>query len=89
MYRFDARDGRPAVTWRRTYPNIGVAKPGQTEAGSGTTPTLIGRRYVAITDNADPMHVLVYERQAAGGRAAAWSAASRCSRRAPAPPTSR
>ena len=64
MFRFDARDGRPAVTWRRTYPNIGVAKPGQTEAGSGTTPTLIGRRYVTITDNADPMHVIVYKRQA-------------------------
>ena len=64
MFRFDARDGRPAVTWRRAYPNIGVAKPGQTEAGSGTTPTLIGRRYVTITDNADPMHVVVYKRQA-------------------------
>ena len=70
MFRFDARDGRPAVTWRRTYPNIGVAKPGQTEAGSGTTPTLIGRRYVTITDNADPMHVVVYKRQARVERAA-------------------
>jgi hypothetical protein len=64
MYRFDAQEGRPAVTWRREYPNIGVVKPGQTEQGSGTTPTLIGRRYVTITDNADPMDVLVYERQA-------------------------
>ena len=43
MYRFDAAQGRPAVTWRRTYPNIGITKPGQTQAGSGTTPTLIGR----------------------------------------------
>jgi hypothetical protein len=63
MYRFDVADGRPAVTWRRTYPNIGTAKPGQTQAGSGTTPTLMGRRYVAITDNADPMAVLVYDRR--------------------------
>ena len=63
IYRFDAREGRPTVTWRRAYPNIGVVKPGQTEQGSGTTPTLIGRRYVTITDNADPMDVLVYRRQ--------------------------
>jgi hypothetical protein len=63
MYRFDVSQGNPVVTWRRTYPNIGVTKPGQTEAGSGTTPTLIGRRYVAITDNADPMAVLVYDRR--------------------------
>jgi hypothetical protein len=64
MYRFDAREGRPTVTWRRVYSNIGAAKPGQTEKGSGTTPTLIGRRYVTITDNADPMDVVVYKRQA-------------------------
>jgi hypothetical protein len=63
MYRFDASQGRPVVTWRRPYPNIGVTKPGQTQPGSGTTPTLIGRRYVAITDNADPMAVLVYDRR--------------------------
>jgi len=38
-------------------------KPGQVELGSGTTPTLMGTRYVAITDNASPrMHVLVYLR---------------------------
>ncbi len=63
MYRFDALQGKPVVTWRRTYPNIGTTKPGQTQAGSGTTPTLIGKRYVAITDNADPMAVLVYDRR--------------------------
>jgi hypothetical protein len=71
MYRFDASQGKPVVTWRRAYPNIGVTKPGQTQAGSGTTPTLIGKRYVAITDNADPMAVLVYDRrpQVTGRRA--------------------
>jgi hypothetical protein len=63
LYRFDAAaDGTPTVTWRRTYPNIGIVKPGQTEAGSGTTPTLMGTAYVAITDNADPMKILVYKR---------------------------
>jgi hypothetical protein len=64
MYRFDAsRAGGPKVSWRRRYGNIGTIKPGQTQAGSGTTPTLIGRRWVAITDNADPMNVLVYNRR--------------------------
>ena len=57
-----ATGGRPSPGGA-TYANIGVAKPGQTEAGSGTTPTLIGRRYVAITDNADPMDVVVYKRR--------------------------
>ena len=64
LYRFDAtRAGRPKVSWRRQYENVGVIKPGQTQAGSGTTPTLLGRRWVAITDNADPMNVLVLNRR--------------------------
>jgi hypothetical protein len=63
MYRFDATSGgAPALTWREPYANTGVKKPGQTEAGSGTTPTLMGSQYVAITDNADPMDVVVYKR---------------------------
>jgi hypothetical protein len=63
MYRFDpAADGTPSVTWREGYANIGVAKPGQTEKGSGTTPTLMGKDYVSITDNADPMDVVVFRR---------------------------
>jgi hypothetical protein len=72
MYRFDAdANGAPAVTWREPYANIGVKKPGQTEAGSGTTPTLMGSQYVAITDNADPMNIVVYKRPRAvtGARA--------------------
>jgi hypothetical protein len=58
------------VTWREPYDNIGQKKPGQTQAGSGTTPTVMGRDYVAITDNADPMNVVVYRRAAtiAGSR---------------------
>jgi hypothetical protein len=35
------------------------------QQGSGTTPTLIGRKYVTIADNADPeMHVVVFNRAA-------------------------
>jgi hypothetical protein len=63
LYRFEADpDGVPYVLWREVYENIGIRKPGQTEAGSGTTPTLMGRDLVSITDNADPMNVLVYYR---------------------------
>jgi hypothetical protein len=64
MYRFDYGPNGPVVTWREPYANIGIKKPGQTEAGSGTTPTLMGTDLVAITDNADPMDVVVYKRAA-------------------------
>lgn len=65
LYRFDAgRRGRPRITWSRRYDAGDRRKPGQSQTGSGTTPTVIARgqrRYVAITDNADPrMHVLVF-----------------------------
>lgn len=64
LYRFDAGPGgEPRITWREAYDRGTRIKPGQVNYGSGTTPTLIGDRYVAITDNADPyMHVLVYRR---------------------------
>ncbi|MGZ3442185.1 MAG: hypothetical protein ACXVDD_21850, partial [Polyangia bacterium] len=62
LYRFEAVGGRVKTIWRRRYANIGVAKPGQSEKGSGTTPTLMGKGLVSITDNADPMHVLVFKR---------------------------
>lgn len=63
LYRFEtAADGTPRVVWRETYENTGTQKSGQSQAGSGTTPTLIGDDLVAITDNADPVNVLVYKR---------------------------
>ena len=58
-----ARGGRPKVSWRVPYDNVGIKKPGQFDAGSGTTPTLMGRRYLSITDNADPMQVVVMRRE--------------------------
>jgi hypothetical protein len=66
MYRFDsARAGRPRVTWREAYDRGSVQKPGQLSQGSGTTPTLVGRDLVVITDNADPrMRVVAYRRTA-------------------------
>src|SRR4051812_14326066 len=64
LYRFQAGDdGTPGVTWRTTYENDGTMKPGQTEVGSGTTPTLTPSGYVAITDNADPIDIAVFRRR--------------------------
>jgi len=64
MYRFDADIfARPCITWRAVYGTGDRIKPGQIDLGTGTTPTLMGKEYVTITDNDDPyMHVLVYRR---------------------------
>ena len=61
MYRFAAAPGgRPRIVWQVRYRNSGIVKPSQVDAGSGTTPTIMTGGYVAITDNADPMNVVVY-----------------------------
>jgi hypothetical protein len=63
LYRLRAKKGKVSEQWRRGYPNTGEVKSGQTQAGSGTTPTLLaGGRLVAITDNADPVNVLAFKR---------------------------
>jgi hypothetical protein len=61
LYRFVAgRGGVPKITWQVAYPNTGETKPGQVDDGTGTTPTVMSGGYVNITDNADPMDVVVY-----------------------------
>jgi hypothetical protein len=70
MYRFSAgKDGKPRIDWKVKYANSGIVKPSQVDAGSGTTPTIMAGGYVAITDNADPMNVVVYRkaRRLSGG----------------------
>jgi hypothetical protein len=63
LYRFDAGSaGQPVVTWREVYPNSGISKPGQVNAGSGTTPTVMADGLIAIADNADPMNIVVYKK---------------------------
>jgi hypothetical protein len=63
MYGFErGRDGAPRTLWRETYDRGSAPKPGTMGHGSGTTPTLVGDEYVAITDNADgQVNVLVYK----------------------------
>jgi hypothetical protein len=64
MYRFKAKEnGVPRVIWKAGYLNSGIVKPSQVNAGSGTTPTIMDGGYVAITDNADPMDIVVYRTQ--------------------------
>lgn len=61
LYRFTAGpDGAPEITWQVTYPNDGVQKPSELDAGSGTTPTVLPGGYVTIADNANPIDVAVY-----------------------------
>jgi hypothetical protein len=61
LYRFVARAGGvPWVTWQVKYPNSHETKPGQVDDGTGTTPTVMQGGYVSITDNGDPMDVVVY-----------------------------
>jgi hypothetical protein len=67
LYRLQAGRGEVEVAWRRRYADSDIKKPGQSDAGSGTTPTVVGRRNVAITNNADPMNIAVYRRGAGSG----------------------
>lgn len=65
MYRFNrSPSGNPIITWRETYDRGSAPKPGTQGHGTGTTPTLLGDDYVAITDNADGrIHVVVFRQQ--------------------------
>ena len=66
MYRVDAgTDDQPFVVWSVPYETIGEVRPGQYELGSGTSPTILGEgKYVAITDNAEQLNVVVYRTDA-------------------------
>ena len=56
------RPPAPRLHLVATYANDdGTSKPGQTEIGSGTTPTVTPTGpWVAITDNANPIDIVVY-----------------------------
>lgn len=64
LYRLQAGEtGPPTISWRTEYDRGEARKPGQTSRASGTTPTLFADWGVAITDNADPMNVVVADRR--------------------------
>ncbi|MGZ4328967.1 MAG: hypothetical protein ACXVXL_13175 [Solirubrobacteraceae bacterium] len=61
LYRFAAgENGTPKISWQVTYLNSGEHKIGQVDDGTGTTPLVMPGGYVSITDNADPMDIVVY-----------------------------
>jgi outer membrane protein assembly factor BamB len=54
-------DDNPYIVWSAPYDTIKELRSGQYELGSGTSPTILGEgKYVAITDNAEHLQVLVY-----------------------------
>jgi hypothetical protein len=61
LYRIWADSkGKPRIEWSARYRTIGRKKPGQADTGTGTTPTILRGGFIAITDNADPMNVVVF-----------------------------
>jgi hypothetical protein len=62
MYRVWAgSDDDPYVVWSEPYATIDEVRPGQYELGSGSSPTILGEgKYVAITDNAEQLQVVVF-----------------------------
>ncbi|KAB2812488.1 hypothetical protein F9L07_12035 [Pimelobacter simplex] len=64
-YRLDAAaDGTPGITWAIPYDRGTRKKPGMLSQGSGTSPTLIGEKWIVVADNAEPRsHVIVYDRR--------------------------
>ncbi len=56
-------DDKPSIVWREAYDLGSSHKVGSINQGSGTTPTLMGERYITITDNADEqINLLVFNR---------------------------
>lgn len=55
-----------SVLWNATYDAGSSLKPGNFARGSGSTPTLLGDDFVAVTDNGDQMHLLIYPQNASG-----------------------
>ena len=92
MYRFKAnKKDKPRVIWKKRYPNSGIVKPGQADAGTGTTPTIMDGGYVVDhrQRRPDERGRLPDRAQARARARSARSAASRSSSRARAPPRTR
>lgn len=60
----DPKTGKAQVMWREPYDRGTKRKEGLINQGAGSTPTLIGDRYVTTNDNADRrVNLLVYRRE--------------------------
>jgi len=63
IWKVQLEDDKIKVIWQTEYQNCGVLKVGQTNIGSGTTPTIMDDgKHVAITDNANPyLNVAIFD----------------------------
>ncbi|WYZ43645.1 hypothetical protein EsH8_VII_000081 [Colletotrichum jinshuiense] len=59
----DSSSGEIKAAWNETYAAGSSAKPGGFSRGSGSTPALVGDKFVVMTDNADTQVNLVVYRQ--------------------------
>ena len=64
QYAFVAdQSGKPVQKWRHAYDRGSGRKVGSINQGSGTTPTLLGDRWLTFADNADPqIRIIVLRR---------------------------
>ncbi|OCL13691.1 hypothetical protein AOQ84DRAFT_92192 [Glonium stellatum] len=76
MYALTTGPGTGVTTlWKASYSAGSARKPGGFARGSGTTPTLLGNQYLAITDNSDEqISLIIYHQEAElSGKQAACS----------------
>ncbi|TVY39644.1 hypothetical protein LSUB1_G004497 [Lachnellula subtilissima] len=65
MYAFQAADAGVETLWSAPYDAGSKMQPGGFARGSGTTPTLLGDAYIAVTDHADTqISLLIYHQTA-------------------------
>ncbi|CAM1508903.1 Fc.00g026420.m01.CDS01 [Cosmosporella sp. VM-42] len=66
LFSFSPGQGQEVtMNWKATYDSGSSRKPGAWSRGSGSTPALLGNKFVAITDNADAqLRVMVYHQSA-------------------------
>lgn len=66
LYRLSYEQGQIVLKWRHPVARTpsGTPKPGHVGVGSGTTPTLVADKYVAITDAAEQMRLILCSQEA-------------------------
>lgn len=69
QYAFAAdKEGKPVQLWRTAYDRGTKRKIGSINQGSGTTPTLLGEKWITFADNADGRINIVVLRRSDGSR---------------------
>lgn len=69
QYAFAAdKGGKPVQLWRTAYDRGTTRKIGSINQGSGTTPTLLGEKWITFADNADGRINIVVLRRSDGSR---------------------